>query len=178
MSTDGSSVGWSDLLNTRPVSSSTEETATVNMLPNQEQVMAQLTEQMTAPRLEDMSDKLPENLNLKDTYVIYSVGNTTLCLSSLDTQYATEPQLQLLDRHLLDVKIAHPEQPLWPNPEILTLGMRNMLDVDVPCTSSAAATVAAAANVIASAPSRRCHTKMKSVKQLGKKRRNKQQYRF
>lgn len=167
---------WSDLVDIRPPSSSSEETTTGNLSPSESEVMTQPTEQTSAPSLEDLSDKLPENLNLKDTYVIYSVGNTTLCLSSLDTQYATEPQLQLLDRHLLDVKIAHPDEPLWPNPDILTLGMRNVFDVEVPCTSSAAA--APTATVVTSTPSRRCHTKMKCVKKLGKKRRTKQHYKF
>ncbi|TDG41835.1 hypothetical protein AWZ03_011750 [Drosophila navojoa] len=180
MSTDGSSMDWSDLFDSQPMSCSSEETRTTHLSSSDTQEMAQLTEQMSssvqASSLEDLSDKLPENLNLKDTYVIYSVGNTTLCLSSLDPQYATESQLQLLDRHLLDVKIAHPEQPLWPNPDILTLGMRNIFDVDedVPSTSSAAATAA----VPTSTPSRRCHTKMKCVKQLGKKRRAKQHHKF
>lgn len=169
MSTDGSSLGWSDLLESRPLSSSSDETTTVNMSPQQTQAMiAQLAEQMKVPSLDDLSDNLSENLNLKDTYVIYSVGNSTLFLSSLDTQYATEHELQLLDRHLLDVKIAEPDEPLWPSPDVLTMGMRNVLDGDVPCTSSAAAS--------ASTTSRRCHSKIKCAKQLGKKRRTKLHY--
>lgn len=172
MSTDGSSLGWSDLLDSRPLSSSSDET-TVHMSPKQTPAMTQLsrtllTEEPLAPSLDDLTDKLPENLNVKDTYVIYSVGNATLLMGSLDPKFATDHQLELLDRHLLDVKIADPEEPLWPNPDVLTMGMRNLANGDVPCTSSAAAS--------ASTTNRRCHSKMKSINKLGKKQRTKLHY--
>lgn len=133
MSTNGSSVGWLDLLDSRPPSSSSEKTT-----QQTQQLVPRLNEKFALPMLDELNESLPENLDVRDTYIIYSVGNSTLFMSSLDPLYATDHQLELLDRHLVDVKVANPVGPLWPNPGVLTMDMRPKYDCDMPGTSTAA----------------------------------------
>lgn len=162
MSTNGSSLGWLDLLDSRPPSSSSEKTAQ----QTQQQLMPKFSEKIALPMLDELSESLPDKLNVRDTYIIYSVGNSTLFMSSLDPLCATDHQMELLDRHLVDVKIANPVGPLWPNPGVLTVDMRTKYDCDLPGTSSAVKS----ANGIVNSSRRRYRSKTKCIKLTGKKR--------
>lgn len=168
MSTNGSSLGWLDLLDSRPPSSSSEKTT-----QQTQQLMPRLNEKFALPMLDELNElneSLPENLDVRDTYIIYSVGNSTLFMSSLDPLYATDHQLELLDRHLVDVKVANPVGPLWPNPGVLTMDMRTKYDCDMPGTSTAAKSGNCGCFGGGIGGRRRYRSKTKCFKVTGKKR--------
>lgn len=176
MSTNGSSLGWLDLLESRPPSSSSDKTTPqtqqqqlLQQPQQQQQQQPKLSEKFALPgsrKLDEISESLPEKLDVRDTYIIYSVGNSTLFMSSLDPLSATDHQLELLDRHLVDVKIASPVDPLWPNPSVLTMDMRTKYDLDMPGTSSALKS----GNTTMLGGRRRFRSKTKCIKVTGKKR--------
>ncbi|XP_030379131.1 uncharacterized protein LOC115627553 [Scaptodrosophila lebanonensis] len=130
MSTDETSIEWSEL----------------------DRVIAAMYRPKTAEA------RSPSHVNQKpkdNTYIIFSPGNPTLFLNSLDPILATESERTLLDRHLTGVKTAKHAGPMWPNPAVLTMGMQSASNTisrtsTMPSTSAAAA-AAAAANISISA---------------------------
>ncbi|SPP77969.1 Hypothetical predicted protein [Drosophila guanche] len=74
--------------------------------------------------LDKLMSELSTNTSTKNKYIVYSVGNPTLILNSLDPQQLTVAESQLLDKHLTDVKVLPPSMPMFPDPQILVQGMK------------------------------------------------------